>query len=552
MKKLLYLLTFFLLASICQAQVKIEIPVTINGTQSAFAVNYPKNIVNVDSIIWHYRDSVKLNITTKDTTVLNYKYKDTTILRITYKDTVITQPPATTTVNVTFQQIATELQNGGRGVEQWHNAFDVPVYGAGVKAMDVYFRFGWYQVEGATQGSYNWTYLDGLINTAITNRQKFSFGIMTLNPDGGGVSYAGGSSYYPQYLHTLMQSESVKDWIKGGVWVPNYNSPNYQNRLLALNQAINAHLETGSFNGVRYKDVIGYIDVRGYGSWGEWHHGSLVDNMSEFPAGELPTSSSLKKIIDAHLLGFPNYKLVAMIAGFDAGSTGIPLFYSPADVAYYLLTAKNNAGEIGIRRDQWGATDAYIAGLMENNTASYNGVALKTLIMNKWKVAPVVGEPPSWNDGDFAALPGQVKLYHACSFGNGNYGAAINSTITANVKSASFYAGHRLTIRTASVTTGPTTTITLNWENKNNGGIDWTPSYENWDVIYSVNGNVIGKSVFNPRLFTGAKSISDSFTGVPKGTLTVKVVDPAGYRKPVSLAIAGQNVDGSYSITTLQ
>lgn len=540
MKKLFYLLIFFLLASICQAQVKIEIPVLINSTPLVFTANYPKTIINLDSTIWHY----------KDTIILNYKYKDTTILRITYKDTVITQPPATTTVNVTFQQTAAEVQNGGRGVEQWHNAFDVPVYGTGVKAMDVYYRFGWYQVEGSTQGSYNWTYLDGLINTAITNRQKFSFGIMTLNPDGGGVSYSGGSSYYPQYLHTLMQGETVKDWLKNGVWVPNYNSVNYQNRLLALNQAINAHLETGSFNGVKYKDVIGYIDIRGFGSWGEWHYGSLVDNINQLPAGQLPTSASLKKIIDAHLLGFPNYRLVAMIAGFDAGSTGIPLFYSPADVAYYLLTAKNNAGEIGIRRDQWGATDDYIAGLMENNTASYNGVTLKSLIMNKWKVAPVVGEPPSWNDNDFAALPTQVKLYHACSFGNGNYGAAINSTISANVKSASFYAGHRLTIKSASVTTGSTTTITLNWENKNSG-LDWTPTYENWDVVYSVNGTVIGKSSFNPRLFTGTKSITDSFTGVPKGILTVKVVDPAGYRKVMNLGITGQNTDNSINLTTI-
>jgi hypothetical protein len=184
----------------------------------------------------------------------------------------------------------------------------------------------------------------------------------------------------PTILNTcthLMQGETVKDWIKNGVWVPNYNSVNYQNRLLALYQAINTHLETGSFNGVKYKDVIGYIDIRGYGSWGEWHYGSLVADIKELPAGQLPTSASLKKIIDAHLQGFPNYSLVAMIAGFDAGSTQIPLFYSPADVAYYLLTARNNVGEIGIRRDQWGATDAYIAGLMENNTASYNGVVIE-------------------------------------------------------------------------------------------------------------------------------------------------------------------------------
>src|SRR5689334_9572536 len=74
-------------------------------------------------------------------------YKDTGSIRYLH-DTVYlpppTNPPTTGTVNVSFQQVQTEVQNGGRGVEQWHNAFDVPVYGTGVKAMDVYYRFGWY------------------------------------------------------------------------------------------------------------------------------------------------------------------------------------------------------------------------------------------------------------------------------------------------------------------------------------------------------------------------------------------------------------------------
>jgi hypothetical protein len=462
-------------------------------------------------------------------------------------------PPATGTINVTFPQISNtiEVQNTGRGVEQWHNAFEVPVYGSGVGSLNVYYRFAWTQVEGSTQGSYNWTYFDGLINLAIQKKQKFSFGIMTLNPDGGNVSYGGGTSYYPQYLHNLMQAESVKDWLKNGVWVPNYNSDNYYSRLLALHQAINAHLETGSFNGVRYKDVIQYIDIRGYGSWGEWHHGSLVDDVSQLAPGILPSISSLKRIIDAHLLGFPNYRLVAMIAGFDAGSTQIPLFYSPPEVAYYLLTAKNNAGEIGWRRDQWGATDPYLSGILENNRISYNGVALKTLIMNKWKNAPIVGEPPSWNDQDFKFLPTQVKLYHGSSFGNGNYGVTVNSTISSNVKAASSSAGYNITLRTATITTGSTTTIALNWENKYADGSDRAPTYDNWDIIYYVNGVQIGKSSFNLKYFTGSKTTTDSFTGIPKGVLTIKIVDPAGYAKPLGLPISTQTSDRVLSVATL-
>src|SRR5688572_12769786 len=183
----------------------------------------------------------------------------------------------------------TDLVNPGRGVEQWHNAneVNVPTQGVNTQRLDVYYRFPWTRIEGSTQGSYNWSYFDGLINSAIQKKQKFSFGIMTLYPgantSGGLAAYGSGYSCYPLYLHNLMQGEAVKDWRKGTTWVPNYNSNHYINRLLALHQAINAHLETGSYNGVRYKDVIGYIDVRGYGSWGEWHHGSVVSTMNEFP-----------------------------------------------------------------------------------------------------------------------------------------------------------------------------------------------------------------------------------------------------------------------------
>ena len=61
-----------------------------------------------------------------------------------------------------------------------------------------------------------------------------------------------------QWLHTQMQSESVKDWRTGPTWTPNYNSNYYLNWLLDLNTAVNAHIEATSYNGVRYRDVVNY------------------------------------------------------------------------------------------------------------------------------------------------------------------------------------------------------------------------------------------------------------------------------------------------------
>ena len=93
--------------------------------------------------------------------------------------------------------------------------------------------------------------------------------------------FDGGIAAYPEYMHQLMQSESTTDWKSGSSWIPNYNSNYYLGRLLALNQALNNHIETASYNGIRYKDVIQFIDIRGYGSWGEWHSAGIVENTDQ-------------------------------------------------------------------------------------------------------------------------------------------------------------------------------------------------------------------------------------------------------------------------------
>src|SRR5688572_9225559 len=311
-------------------------------------------------------------------------------------NSTVETPPSAPTDSVTQPIGSTELKpfslteiaysnpdfnNPGRGAEQWHGAIDVnvPIEGTSTTPYDVYHRFVWTRLEGATQGSYNWGYFDGLVNAAIQKKQKMSFGIMSAYPDGdagtGCQSFDGGYAAYPQYLHALMQSESVKDWRTGSTWTPNYNSPNYLNRLLALHQALNSHIETASYNGVAYKDVIQFIDIRGYGSWGEWNSSSIVNHTDEYPAGTFPTITTFKKIVDAHTQGFPNFPLVAMIAAFDGNRLGV--INNPPEIGHYILTTKNNWGPVGWRRDQWGATDSYLKDYLEFNNTTYNGVVFK-------------------------------------------------------------------------------------------------------------------------------------------------------------------------------
>ncbi|MGZ8517958.1 MAG: hypothetical protein ACXWWD_11435, partial [Chitinophagaceae bacterium] len=250
------------------------------------------------------------------------------------------------TTNFSFNSIPysdPDFIGPGRGAEQWHNSsarIPNPTESQPVgteNSLDVYYRFQWALLEGATQGSYNWGYFDNLIRDAIDNGQKLSFGIMTHNSDDGVVSYGGGSSAYPLYLHNLMQAEAAnsRDWLSGnGVWVPNWNSPNYLGRLRALHVALNNYIMTASYTPssgprsgqrVNYRDAIYCIDIRGYGNWGEWHSGEICD-FNAYPAGRQPTNATFKELIDLHTEVFQNWPLVMMVAGYDGGYTGISLF----------------------------------------------------------------------------------------------------------------------------------------------------------------------------------------------------------------------------------
>ncbi len=471
------------------------------------------------------------------------------------------------TTNVTFTSIPysdPDFNAPARGVEQWHggNEVNVPLASTNTPRIDKYYRFSWNHFE-TTQGNYTWSDFDQQINAAIDAGQKFSFGIMTSCPGcelGWNNNTAGGLMTYPAYLHNLMQAESPKDWLSGdGDWVPNWNSEAYLTRLEALNVAVNNHLENTVYKGIRYRDIINYIDIRGYGAWGEWHSGGgIVQNdVSEYPTGTRATITSLKRIVDIHTRSYPNHPLVAMIAAFDANYLGIIM--NPPEIAQYILTQKNSWGYIGWRRDSWGATDSYLSALLENNTRSFGGMRFDTAILNRYKYAPIVGEPPGWAV-TYNELESQVRLYHVSSFGNSNYGGANTTTIGNNIRAASKAAGYRITLEggtaPTAISTGTPFNVTLNWKN-----VGIAPIYESWNTIYELrnasNATVwSGTSNFKVKHFLPQANntpFTDNFTlpaTVPAGTyrLVVSVKDPNSYRQPLPIAVTGRGTDGSYTV----
>jgi len=450
----------------------------------------------------------------------------------------------------------------GRGAEEWMgmNQVNIPSENNLQKPYDAYLRFEWGQIETGNK-IYDFTYFDAACAKAIKNNQHFSFGVMSLCTSCGLKIVDGAKLIYPQYVHDQMQKETAKDWVNSGTWIPNWNSQIYLSAWEDLLKAINNHLQTTTISGVRLSTIINYIDIRGYGNWGEWHSYPYKDLE---PIANKPTVSTLLRIINAHKNAFPNIRLVAMTDAFETNNWGS----IPAEVGYYLLTAQNAVGQFGWRRDNWGDPASWYLDKLENNNNTFNGVTFKSIIMDKWKFAPIVGEPSSCctiNGGScqYWELETQIKRYHASSFGNGNLELPSSNCVRTNIRAASKASGYRIIVESGVVNTagvnGGNLDIELKWKN-----IGVAPTYENWNVNFilkNASNNIVwsGNSSFAPKTLLPLQistSIIDKFTlpaTLPQGTyqLFLIITDPNNYRKPFPIAIKGRNTDGSYPLTTI-
>lgn len=458
-----------------------------------------------------------------------------------------------------------DIPNPGRGAEEWYgmNQVPIPLQENRTEACNAYYRFNWTSFENTTKGAYDWKVFDSMINKAIDKRQRFGFGIMTVYPGGDGnpgvANYAGGFSSYPQWLHEAMQGEPVRDWIYQRGWIPNWNSDTYLKAWEELNVALNAHILEASYKEVKYKDVISYIDIRGYGSFGEWHNHPYRDDM---PGETKPTALNLLRIIHATSKAYSSFQLVAMSDAFNpAGWSDIP-----PEVTYELLTGRNGYNEFGWRRDNWGDAHSWYPVYLENNPKSYNGKAFKSLIMNKWRYAPVVGEPLQCctlegGDCEYWELEDQVLRYHTSSFGNGNLENPGKSCVIKNIIQASKASGYRLKIHRGEahdqLRKGQSFSVKTVWSNT---GV--APVYDrSWQVIFELqtdNGKIKWSGISAIKLTSLIPSgneiaFVDSFT-LPAGfntgeyKLVIRIKDAALYMPDMRLAVKEKNTDGSYTL----
>jgi len=465
---------------------------------------------------------------------------------ITVQPAIVVDPPTATTytLNLTQNKSLTKTRHFA-GWESW-NRQDYAQFPEQFR--DYYIRFCFTDFIKGANATVDWSRIDKEFRYAIDNKAGISIGFMLVCDADGYLAretYDGATSRYCEAWHRAMQQESVKDYVKNGMHIPNWNSNSLWTNVDNAFALLAEHINNTVYNGVRYKDALNYVDIRFYAQWGEWHNGGLFDNVSEMPAGTRPTVASYKRMIDIHCNRFPNHPLVVLFAGYDA--QWLPHTMTPPEVTYYLLTKKNGWGYIGWRRDQWGEEQNYIHDYLERNNRSFaDSGPFNQIIMQQWTKAPVVGEPygPGAN---LAGLKQQIIDYHCTSVGNGNF--PNNATQIALFKDAVEQAGAKLSLNkgTLKVSTEFDFDIALTAENFGN-----CPVYnDRLSLVYELrnsSGQVVwtSQSAWKPLLKQkGIYAVSDHYkvVTVPKGTYSLIGVIKDNYRA-LPLFNDGQNSNG--------
>lgn len=426
-------------------------------------------------------------------------------------------PPVTKIFPITVTPRTDNVRIPGSGLYTWNYNNVIPT----LPASDEYRRYTWYDIDkGVNAPAYNWSAFDSEVNNAIKNGKKFSFGIMGLYSGLGYKSVGGGTISCPEWVHNGMQKEANKDWLFNGAWIPNFNSQTWLGALENRCNATREHIESKGF-----KKHINYIDIRGYGEWGEWHSQDWTDKE---PAGRKATADTLKAIIDIYIKCFPDYQLVIIDNAFDPGNYA----KMPPEVIYHALTAKNKVGLLGFRVDHYG--DPGMDQTLSKNPGSYNGLQFSQAILDRWKYAPIVGEPNNDpKNATYSDLVREVQLYHTSLLGNGNVPSPTQAK--ANMLAAEKIMGAKIGVTGGNVELkNGRIYFSVDWENTGN-----VPVYDtDWLVEFAIGSTKIA-SKFKPKGFLPSNvtqvRIAEDFDipPIPAGTydLKISVTDPSGARK---------------------
>jgi hypothetical protein len=412
-------------------------------------------------------------------------------------------------------------------------------------AHDEYRRYTWRELE-AGEGDYSGIdrRLEADIQAAAAAGRKYAFRVRAMRGLGAGRNV-------PDDLTARGW------WLDGETFVPDWNDPVFLDRFRALMAEL----------GRRYdRDPrIAWIDIGGYGLFGEWHVFGV--DYSRAPAGiARATTASLIHIVDSHTNAFPDQRLVMLVGGEDIAEA-----FEHAMLAPTLKPVGWRNDCLGLIRDNRGI---FVEHIRRYADAAKFPVQHKYIYdQQRWKIAPVVTEyctprPDQTSSAGlnaFAAALGQVTDLHVSLVSNGNFAAAwgaFRPEQQADAIAVGKTAGYRLVLDRIqlpqTLIPGASFTIESSWSN-----LGVAPVYEAWQVMLQLRAstNVVWQGVSGleltqlqpagsgnpPRVQTDTFSLPGS---VPVGTydMVVVVQDPIRIRHPLALAIQDRRPDGSYAL----
>jgi len=308
---------------------------------------------------------------------------------------------------------------------------------------------------------------------------------------------------------------------------------------------------------VQRKKLGRWIEMRHFGFWGE----------GAYPKRQTPSySACLIRFADAFVQHFSDIRLVVPTNGMVYS----PVYESLKDYHFYLLALRNRAGLLGVFRDNGGCDESagYCRKLYHAaNLSEKNGVKLFELIRDRWKTAPLVGEPGRWRptkDGfhPYWGLLDQVGYLHPVMIRHCNVSVGRHATnptdysILTDPKALDafqrMYAilGFRHLFTEARIKREKgQMEIETDWLN-----LGLTPTYEAWKIRYFVvdatgqeTETWSGFSTLDLRAVfpdattppgvvarEKARTHRDQFEKVPEaGPLFVQIVDPDGISPPI-------------------
>lgn len=478
------------------------------------------------------------------------------------------------------------IQNAGSGTEIWNGGESdglqeivktaVRVSPFSCNAM---VRLSWAEFE-KEEGHYDFSRMDASFRNALKCGQKLNLAVF-MTSGVRSFSVNGAFCAYPEYLHRQMQAGAQPDrkfTIPYGSftqWEPDFQNDLFFERYDALLGAFAQFLEGSVTVGERTvtrRKLVRFIEMRHFGWWGE----------GAYPKELLPDNSEcLIRYVDSYRRHFPSIRLIAPTNGMICSENYRPLL----DYHFHLLTARNEAGLFGLFRDNygWNEDGNYVQALCyDKNLWEKDGVRLVSLLRERWKDAPVTGEPGRWSpDGKYVPyhdLERQALCLRPCVIRNCNVSLGETFTTNANgfdvrkdpVALANFHhfysiIGFRYVFQTPRLElTENRLKISLNWANS---GL--TPTYDVWRIRFLLrapDGQELWSAVSSfdlrtllpnpdvpPGTLSDFRNVTEVFdfttSEIPAGSVFfLRIEDPDGISPPMALGIRGRTKTGEYPL----